>query len=115
MEWFSSLSGPVLTTLRVIGGLGVFLFGMQTMSEGIRKQAGERSQGVVRRLTGSTPAGILTGTGLTAIIQSSSAVTVVLVSMVNAGIVGLRQSIPVIMGANIGTTFTAWIVSFLGL
>ncbi len=114
MEWFLSLGGPLATTLRVIGGLGVFLFGMQTMSSGIRSQVGERSRSLVGSLTSSPLAGILTGTGLTALVQSSSAVTVILVSMVNAGLLGLSRSIPVIMGANIGTTFTAWIVSFLG-
>ncbi len=114
MNWLFSAGGPLTTTLRVLGGLGVFLFGMQTMSRGIHNQAGERSRKLVGSLTSSPAKGIITGTGLTGLIQSSSAVTVILVSMVNAGLLSLTRSIPVIMGANIGTTFTAWIVSFLG-
>ena len=104
----------LLTLLRVVGGLGIFLYGMQTMSEGIRRLSGGQLHELVQGLTETRLNGVMTGAGLTALIQSSSATTVVLVSMVNAGLISLSRSIPVIMGANIGTTFTAWIVSFLG-
>lgn len=114
MNWFGEFTAPVLQILRIVGGLGVFLYGMQTMSEGIRRRAGNQLQRRVETLTSRPLLGILIGIGVTALIQSSSATTVILVSMVNAGLVSLRQSIAVIMGANIGTTFTAWIVSIFG-
>lgn len=114
MPWFDELLQPGLQILRIIGGLGVFLYGMQTMSEGIRRRAGNQLQRRVETLSSRPLLGILIGIGVTALIQSSSATTVILVSMVNAGLVSLRQSIAVIMGANIGTTFTAWIVSLFG-
>ena len=114
MDWSALLYNPVLILLRVLGGLGIFLYGMQTMSEGIHKWAGPRLHGVVQGLTSTPLSAIVTGAGVTALIQSSSATTVVLVSMVNAGLIPLRNAIAVVMGANIGTTFTAWAVSLLG-
>lgn len=104
----------ILQVLNLIGGLGVFLVGMRIMSDGVQKRAGNRLKSVLHTMTENRFAGILTGIGVTSIIQSSSATTVLLVSLVNAGLVTLKQSIGVIMGANIGTTLTAWIVSILG-
>jgi len=104
----------VYQVLLVIGSLGLFLFGMRTMSDGIQKAAGERLQSVLNFMTGNRVAAILTGFAITAIVQSSSATTVMVVSFVNAGLLQLTQSIGVIMGANIGTTITGWIVAILG-
>ena len=92
----------------------MFLFGMKVMSDGIQKSAGDRLRQALNFMTGNRFAGVLTGLVMTGIIQSSSAVTVMVVSFVNAGLLTLTQSIGVIMGANIGTTVTAWIVSLLG-
>lgn len=100
--------------LRILGSLGLFLYGMKVMGDGIQKAAGDRLQRALDLMTGTRIAGILTGFAVTAIIQSSSATTVMVVSFVNAGLLTLTQSIGVIMGANIGTTVTAWIVSLIG-
>jgi phosphate:Na+ symporter len=100
--------------LRILGSLGLFLYGMKIMSDGIQKTAGDRLQRVLNFMTGTRLASVLTGFGVTAIIQSSSATTVMVVSFVNAGLLTLTQSVGVIMGANIGTTVTAWIVSLVG-
>lgn len=97
------------------GALAVFLFAMKMMSEGLQKIAGSRMRSVLSRFTGRPINGILTGLVVTAIIQSSSATTVMVVSFVNAGMLTLRGAIAVIMGANIGTTATAWIITFFGL
>lgn len=102
------------TVLRILGSLGLFLFGMKIMSEGIQKTAGDRLQRILNFMTGNRFAAVLTGLAITAIIQSSSATTVMVVSFVNAGLLTLFQAIGVIMGANIGTTITAWIVSLIG-
>lgn len=104
----------MLIFLNVLGGLGIFLLGMKMMSDGIHKTAGERFHQLLNAVTGNPLAAIATGLFTTAIIQSSSATTVMLVSLVNAQLVGLSQAIGVIMGANIGTTLTSWIVSFFG-
>lgn len=103
-----------LQILNLIGGLGVFLIGMRIMSDGIQKRSGNKLKTILHTMTENRFAGVLTGVGVTSVIQSSSATTVLLVSLVNAGLVTLKQSIGVIMGANIGTTLTAWIVSILG-
>jgi phosphate:Na+ symporter len=103
-----------LQVLNLIGGLGVFLIGMRIMSDGIQKRSGNKLKTILHTMTENRFAGVLTGVGVTSIIQSSSATTVLLVSLVNAGLVTLKQSIGVIMGANIGTTLTAWIVSIVG-
>jgi phosphate:Na+ symporter len=100
--------------LRIAGGLCLFLYGMKVMSDGIQQAAGDRLQRVLGLMTGNRLAGVITGFVVTAIIQSSSATTVMVVSFVNAGLLTLTQSIGVIMGANIGTTVTAWIVSLVG-
>ena len=103
-----------LHILSFVGALGIFLYGMKIMSEGLEKTAGDRLRGVLSSMTSNRFAGVLTGMGVTAVIQSSSATTVMVVSFVNAGLMTLRQAIGVIMGANIGTTITAWIVAFIG-
>ena len=104
----------LMTLLRMAGGLCMFLFGMKAISEGIQRGAGDRLRKTLNFMTGNRFSGILTGFAVTALIQSSSATTVMVVSFVNAGLLTLAQSIGVIMGANIGTTVTAWIVSLVG-
>ncbi len=101
--------------LPLIGGLALFLYGMNLMSVGLTRQSGSRLQGILEHLTSSRFKGVILGAGVTAIIQSSSATTVMMVGLVNAGIIGLNRAIPVIMGANVGTTVTAWILSLVGL
>ena len=103
-----------LDLLTLLGALGFFIFGMKVMSEGIQKIAGNRLRDILSSITNNRFSGILTGLGITSLIQSSSATTVMVVSFVNAGLLSLRQSIGVIMGANIGTTMTAWLISLLG-
>ncbi|MBQ7819253.1 MAG: Na/Pi cotransporter family protein [Bacteroidales bacterium] len=100
--------------LRLIGSLGLFLYGMKMMSEGLQKIAGDRMRSILSAMTSNRFMGVFTGLLITALIQSSSATTVMVVSFVNAGLLSLLQSISVIMGANIGTTLTAWIISFFG-
>lgn len=102
------------TILSILGSLGMFLFGMKIMSESLQKLAGERLRTVMRTVAGNRFAGVGTGFFVTCIIQSSSATTVMIVSFVNAGILTLAESIGLIMGANIGTTTTFWLVSFFG-
>lgn len=94
-----------------IGGLGMFLYGMNAMADGLQKSAGHKMQQLLGALTSNRIMGVLLGAGITAIIQSSSATTVMVVGFVNAGIMNLEQSVGIIMGANIGTTVTSWIVS----
>lgn len=94
------------------GGLGLFIYGMKQMSEGLQKTAGKRLRHILAFLTKNTFSGVLVGTGVTSIVQSSSATTVMVVGFVNAGLMTLYQSIGVIMGANIGTTVTAQLISF---
>lgn len=100
--------------LTVIGSIGLFLFGMKLLSESLQKVAGEGIRRTMAAMTMSTPRRILTGTAITGVVQSSSAVTVMIVSFVNAGIVTLRQAIGLILGANIGTTVTAWLICLFG-
>jgi phosphate:Na+ symporter len=98
----------------LVGSLGLFLYGMKIMSEGLQKLAGNRLRSILSAMTRNRVMGVLTGLTITAIIQSSSATTVMVVSFVNAGLLSLVQSIGVIMGANIGTTATAWLISLFG-
>ena len=100
--------------LKLLGSLALFLYGMKIMSEGLQKFAGDRLRRILTAMTTNRVTGVLTGVLITALIQSSSATTVMVVSFVNAGLLSLTQSIGVIMGANIGTTVTAWIISALG-
>ena len=101
--------------LKMIGGLCLFLFGMNVMGQALERRAGSKLRTLLGKMTGKTLTGFLTGLGITAIIQSSSATTVMVVGFVNSGLMTLRQSIGVIMGANIGTTVTAWILSLGGI
>src|SRR6056297_1377558 len=96
----------------LLGGLGMFIYGMKQMSDGLQKVAGNKLKKLLELLTSNRVAGLLVGTGVTAIIQSSSATTVMVVGFVNAGLMTLKQSIGVIMGANIGTTVTAQLIAF---
>ncbi|MDL2278163.1 Na/Pi cotransporter family protein [Parabacteroides sp. OttesenSCG-928-G07] len=100
--------------LTLVGSLGMFLYGMKIMSEGLQKVAGDKLRGILSVMTTNRITGVLTGVLITALIQSSSATTVMVVSFVNAGLLTLTQSISVIMGANVGTTVTAWIISLFG-
>lgn len=100
--------------LELIGGLGVFLLGMKFMSEALQKVAGQRLRSVLRSLSSNRVMGVATGLMVTAVVQSSSATTIMLVSFVNAGLLNLNQAVGVVMGANIGTTVTGWLVSILG-
>ena len=104
----------MLQILTLLGALGMFLYGMNLMSSGLQKAAGDRLRGFLSSMTSNPFKGVLTGLGVTTVIQSSSATTVMVVSFVNAGLLTLAQAISVIMGANIGTTVTAWLVSWLG-
>ena len=105
----------IFDVLTLIGGLCLFLFGMNVMGDSLERRAGGSLKKLLAKLTGNRIAGFLTGLGVTAVIQSSSATTVMVVGFVNSGIISLRQSIGVIMGANIGTTVTAWILSLGGI
>ena len=105
----------VFNVLTLIGGLCLFLFGMNIMGQALERSAGNRLQSMLGKLTTNKVAGLLTGIGVTAIIQSSSATTVMVVGFVNSGLMSLRQAINVIMGANVGTTVTAWILSLGGI
>ena len=105
----------IFDVLQMIGGLCLFLFGMETMGDGLTRTSGSKLEGILSSLTSSVPKGVLLGCVVTAVIQSSSATTVMLVGFVNSGIMQLRQAIPVIMGANIGTTATAWLLSLTSI
>lgn len=100
--------------LGLLGAVGLFLYGMKVMSEGLQKTAGDRLRNILSAMTRNRLAGCVTGFSITALIQSSSASIVLVVSFVNAGLMTLAQSMSVIFGANLGTTFTAWIISLLG-
>ncbi len=104
----------MLQIFTLLGALGMFLYGMNLMSSGLQKAAGDRLRNFLSAMTSNPFKGVLTGLGITSVIQSSSATTVMVVSFVNAGLLTLAQAISVIMGANIGTTVTAWLVSWLG-
>lgn len=104
----------ILDFLCLLGAVGLFLYGMKVMSEGLQKAAGDRLRNILSAMTRNRFAGLITGFLITALIQSSSASTVMVVSFVNAGLMSLGQSMAVIMGANVGTTFTAWIIALFG-
>ena len=104
----------IIELLTLIGALGFFIYGMKVMSDGIQKVAGSKMRSILSKMTSNRFLGITTGFILTALLQSSSATTVMIVSFVNAGLLSLVESIGVIMGANIGTTITAWLISLLG-
>lgn len=104
----------MFTILVILGSLGVFLFGMKVLSEGIQKVAGQRMRKIMATMTGNRLSGVGTGFLTTCLLQSSSATTVIVVSFVNAGLLTLVESIGVVMGANLGTTLTAWIIAAVG-
>lgn len=104
----------ILDFLGLLGAVGLFLYGMKVMSEGLQKAAGDRLRNILSAMTRNRFAGTVTGFFITALIQSSSASTVMAVSFVNAGLMTLAQSMAVIMGANVGTTFTAWVIALFG-
>ena len=104
----------ILQIFTLLGALGMFLYGMNLMSSGLQKAAGDKLRSFLSAMTSNPAKGVLTGLGVTTVIQSSSATTVMVVSFVNAGLLTLAQAISVIMGANIGTTVTAWMVAWLG-
>ena len=105
----------IFHVLTMLGGLCLFLFGMNFMGQSLERRAGGKLRTLLDKMTGSVGAGFLTGLGITAIIQSSSATTVMVVGFVNSGLMNLRQAINVIMGANVGTTVTAWLLSLAGI
>lgn len=105
----------IFSVLTLIGGLSLFLFGMNVMGQALERRAGGSLRGVLGKMTGNKWAGFATGAGVTAVIQSSSAATVMVVGFVNSGLMTLRQAIHVIMGANVGTTITGWVLSLGGI
>ena len=105
----------IFHVLTMIGGLCLFLFGMNLMGQALERRAGNKLRSLLGKMTGKVMTGFLTGLGVTAIIQSSSATTVMVVGFVNSGLMTLRQAINVIMGANVGTTITAWLLSLAGI
>lgn len=107
MDFFSILT--------MIGGLALFLYGMNLMGEGLSKASGGRLEGILEKLTNTPIKAVLVGAGVTAVIQSSSATTVMVVGFVNSGIMRLEQAVNVIIGANVGTTITAWLLSLSGI
>ena len=104
----------MMQTLTLLGALGMFLYGMNLMSAGLQKAAGSKLRNLLTAMTSNPFKGVMSGLGITSVIQSSSATTVMTVGFVNAGLLTLTQAIGVIMGANIGTTVTAWMVSLVG-
>ncbi len=111
---FLTMDYSIIDFLRLVGSLALFLYGMKIMSEGLQKMAGDKLRSILSTMTKNRLMGLLTGIMITALIQSSSATTVMVVSFVNAGLLTLVQSIGVIMGANIGTTITAWVIALFG-
>ncbi len=105
----------IFGVLSMVGGLALFLYGMHVMGEGLSRASGGRLEKILEKLTSSTIKGVLLGAGVTAVIQSSSATTVMVVGFVNSGIMTLQRAVGIIMGANIGTTITSWILSLSGL
>lgn len=105
----------VFSVITLLGGLAFFLYGMNVMSSGLERLAGSKLEGLLKKMTSNPVKSLLLGIGITAVIQSSSAVTVMLVGLVNSGIMGIGQTIGVIMGSNIGTTVTAWLLSLTGI
>ncbi|MDI9520269.1 MAG: Na/Pi cotransporter family protein [Bacillota bacterium] len=105
----------IYDVFHLLGGLAMFLYGMHVMGDALEKKAGKRLKPILEQLTSTPVKGVVLGAGVTAVVQSSSATTVMIVGFVNSGIMMLRQAIPVIMGANIGTTITAWVLSLTGI
>ena len=105
----------VLTIIKLLGGLAMFLYGMEIMGDGLKQGSGNALKNILGKLTGNVFTGLITGTVVTAIIQSSTATIVLTVGLIGAGILNLRQAVSIVMGANIGTTVTAWIVTLMDI
>ena len=105
----------IFKIISLLGGLALFLFGMDVMGKALERQAGGKLQTILSKMSGKVWKGFLLGAAVTAVIQSSSATTVMVVGFVNSGIMTLNQAVGVIMGSNVGTTVTAWILSLSGL
>lgn len=105
----------IFDVLTMIGGLALFLYGMEVLGDGLKKASGGKLEIILEKLTSNKLSAILLGAGVTAIIQSSSATTVMVVGFVNSGIMKLSQAVGVILGANVGTTVTAWLLSLTGV
>ncbi len=114
MDYYIIMEINVFDILRIVGALGFFIYGMKVMSEGIQKAAGDKMRQILNTITANRFMGVVTGFLLTSIVQSSSATTVMVVSFVNAGLLSLVEAIGVVMGANIGTTITAWLITIFG-
>jgi len=105
---------PFLAAAQLLGGIGLFVLGISMISDGFRLAAGEGLRGLLGRWTNSLGRGMVAGAGLTAVAQSSSAVTIATIGFVNAGLISLNQSLGIVYGANIGTTMTGWLISVVG-
>lgn len=105
----------IFNAIALIGGLALFLYGMNLLGEGLSKTSGGKLESILEKLTSNPIKGVLLGAGVTAVIQSSSATTVMVVGFVNSGIMKLHQAVGIIMGANIGTTATSWLLSLTGI
>ncbi|MBR5293273.1 MAG: Na/Pi symporter, partial [Oscillospiraceae bacterium] len=109
------MSSYLFNVISLLGGLALFLFGMDTMGKALERQAGGKLQTILAKMSSTVLKGFLLGAAVTAVIQSSSATTVMVVGFVNSGIMTLKQAVGVIMGSNVGTTITSWILSLSGL
>jgi phosphate:Na+ symporter len=109
------MSSYIFNIISLLGGLALFLFGMDTMGKALERQAGGKLQTILAKMSSTVLKGFLLGAAVTAVIQSSSATTVMVVGFVNSGIMTLKQAVGVIMGSNVGTTITSWILSLSGL
>ena len=109
------MTGYIFNIISLLGGLALFLFGMDVMGKSLERSAGGKLQNLLAKMSSSIPKGFLLGLVVTAVIQSSSATSVMTVGFVNSGIMTLKQAVGVIMGSNVGTTVTAWILSLSGL
>ena len=105
----------IFSLLSMIGGLALFLYGMEVLGDGLKKASGGKLEHILEKLTSNKLMAVLLGAGVTAVIQSSSATTVMVVGFVNSGIMSLKQAVGIIMGANIGTTVTSWMLSLVGI
>ena len=101
----------VSAIIQLLGGLAMFLYGIEVMGDGLKNSSGEALKRVLEKVTGSLITGVLTGTLVTAVIQSSTATIVLTVALIGAGVLTLKQAVSIVMGANIGTTITAWIIT----
>ena len=103
----------IFSVFTMVGGLAMFLYGMEAMGDGLSKLSGGKLESILEKLTSNRLMAVLLGAGVTAVIQSSSATTVMVVGFVNSGIMKLQQAVGIIMGANVGTTMTSWLLSLV--